>query len=89
VPGHDEPGGRARGRFVMRNDELRDVKVRLADAAERGEQLEVILVLRGLVQALAGGTRWRMRTDARRIVTFGADAVIAVTPISRHATSRA
>ncbi|HJQ84123.1 MAG TPA: hypothetical protein VKA21_08610 [Candidatus Binatia bacterium] len=56
------------------------VDTRLAEAAARGETLEMILVLRGSVRP-AGSGRWRVRLVGGRVVTFGADAVIAATPV--------
>ena len=63
--------------------------VRLVEAAERGEPLEVILVLRGRVRRAGGGGRWRMRAQGGRMVTFAGDWVVAATPLpSRAEASR-
>lgn len=60
---------------------------RLIEAAEIGEPLELILVLRGKVRPASGrdSRRWRLRVDGRRVVTFEADAVVAVTPMPQAA----
>jgi hypothetical protein len=59
------------------------VDARLAHAAENGEQVEVILVVRGKVRLArgAGGRRWRMRVEGQRVLTFPADCVVAATPV--------
>jgi len=59
------------------------VEARLAHAAENGEQVEVILVVRGKVRLArgAGGRRWRMRVEGQRVLTFPADCVVAATPV--------
>ena len=53
------------------------IEGRLADAAATGETLELILVLRGKVRPAPGKSRWRIRVEGRRVVTFGAEAVVA------------
>ena len=58
---------------------------RLAEAAERGQPLEVILVLRGSVRATARAGRWRMRLHDGRVLTFDGECVVAVTPTPRPA----
>jgi hypothetical protein len=60
------------------------VEMRLAEAAARGETLEVILVLRGRLSRAAGAGRWRIRVDGQRGFTFRADAVVAVTGTGRR-----
>jgi hypothetical protein len=57
------------------------LEARLADAAERGESLELILVLRGRVRPARGLRRWRIRLQARKSVTISADWVLAATPV--------
>ena len=59
------------------------VDARLVEAAETGERLEVILVVRGRVRLArgTGGRRWRMRVDGQRVLTFPADCVVAATPV--------
>lgn len=67
---------------MKRADEVAaGVNLRLREAAESGAPLELILVLRGTVQAVAGG-RWRIRIPGRPAVTFPAGAVVAATAIA-------
>ena len=61
---------------------------RLAEAVERGQTLEVILVLRGRVRPVAGGRRWRIRVEGGRVVTFAGDWVVAATPVTPRAGLR-
>ena len=58
---------------------------RLAEAADRGQALEVILVLRGSVRATARAGRWRMRLHDGHVLTFDGGCVVAVTPTPRPA----
>lgn len=58
---------------------VRSIEARLTEATARGEPLEVILSVRGRVRA-AGPGRWRIRTADDHILTFRAEAVVAVTP---------
>jgi hypothetical protein len=60
--------------------DLASINARLAEAAERGEEVEVILVLSGCVRRVAGTDRWRIRAAGRRVVTFRAESVVAATP---------
>lgn len=66
------------------------VDARLTEAAETGERLEVILVVRGKVRLArgAGGRRWRMRVEGQRVLTFPADCVVAATPVPPAARGR-
>jgi hypothetical protein len=64
------------------------VETRLTDAALSGEQLEVILVLRGRVRRTAGDGRWRIRALGGHAVTFPSGAVVAATPVTVPARSR-
>ena len=57
--------------------------VRLAEAAERGQTLEVILVVRGSVRRAAGAGRWRIRLESGRVLTFDGEWVVAATPAPR------
>jgi hypothetical protein len=56
---------------------------RLTEATAAGETLEVILVLRGRVRPAPGAGRWRLKLHDGRVLTFAADAVVAVTPVAR------
>lgn len=69
------------------NENVRGINARLAEAAERGETLEVILVLRGKVRVARGSDRWRIREAGGRVLTFRATAVVAATTIARAETS--
>lgn len=72
------------GRTTSGPDEnARGINARLADAAARGETLEVILVLRGKVRVARGSDRWRIREVGGRVLTFRATAVVAATPVAR------
>ncbi len=62
--------------------------IRLAEAVELGQTLEVILVLRGKVRRVAGGRRWRIRVEGGRVVTFAGDWVVAATPVTPRAGPR-
>jgi hypothetical protein len=66
------------------------VNARLVEAAEAGQTIEVILVVRGKVRPVRGPDRrrWRMRVDSDHILTFRADSVVAATPIPRAPGSR-
>jgi hypothetical protein len=59
------------------------VNARLIEAAERGQRVEVILVVRGKIRPVRGsdGRRWRMRIDRDHVLTFRADTVVAATPL--------
>jgi hypothetical protein len=59
------------------------VNARLVDAAEHGQTIELILVVRGRVRPVRGteGRRWRMRIDRDHVLTFRADTVVAATPL--------
>ena len=71
------------GRRIGPDDSAHGINARLADAAARGETLEVILVLRGKVRVARGSDRWRIREAGGRVLTFRATAVVAATPIER------
>jgi hypothetical protein len=53
------------------------IDARLVEAAIAGEDVEVILVLRGRVRRAPGNDRWRIRVEGRHVVTFRAGAVVA------------
>jgi hypothetical protein len=57
---------------------------RLAQVAAEGEKVEVILVLRGSVRPVDGsrGTRWRVRLEGDRVLTFRAEWVLAARSLS-------
>jgi hypothetical protein len=61
------------------------VNARLGAAAETGQTIEVILVVRGKVRPVRGvdRRRWRMRVDRDHVLTFRADSVVAATPVPR------
>jgi hypothetical protein len=61
------------------------VNARLVEAAEAGQTIEVILVVRGKIRPVRGATRgrWRMRVDSDHVLTFRADSVVAATPVPR------
>jgi len=63
------------------------VNARLREAAERGEALELILVLRGKVRPAWGKDpgRWHLRIRGQPVFTFPAESVVAATPICRAA----
>ena len=63
---------------------MHELEGRLADAAETGSTLEVIVVLRGHVRRGSRPGRWRMRLTGGGLATFTADAVVAVTPVARR-----
>ncbi len=62
------------------------VNARLAEAAETGQTVEVILVVRGKIRPVRGADRrrWRMRVDSDHVLTFRADTVVAATPVVRN-----
>ena len=62
--------------------------LRLVEMAERGQAVEVILVLRGRIRRASDGRRWRMRAQEGHVVTFAADWVVAATPIPARAGPR-
>jgi hypothetical protein len=68
---------------IARDRDFAGGDARLADAAARGEQLELVLVLRGSVRP-AGRSRWRMRVAGGRVLTFAAEWVVAATRLPRR-----
>ena len=82
----DELRNHSRGEHAMiaADADVSSVNSRLAAAAEGGETLEVILVLRGKVRRAAGSGRWRMQLQGRRVLTFQADCVLATTAVARR-----
>jgi hypothetical protein len=64
--------------------DVSSVNGRLAAAAESGETLEVILVVRGKVRRATGASRWRIHLEGRRVLTFQADCVLATTAMVRR-----
>ena len=69
--------------MIARDAAPATLDARLAEAAERGQTLEVILVLRGSVRQAAGAGRWRIRLENGRVLTFDGECVVAATPIPR------
>lgn len=69
--------------MIARDRDVSAINTRLTDAALRGEDLEVILVLRGRVRRAPGGDRWRIRAEGRHVFTFRAESVVAATPTPR------
>ena len=61
------------------------IEARLAEAAESGETLEVILVVRGKMRRAARAGRWRIRLVTGGVLTFAADLVLAATRVPRPA----
>ncbi len=68
-----------------RDNDTGTVNARLAEAAENGDTVEVILVVRGKIRPVRGADRrrWRMRIDSDHVLTFRADSVVAATPVAR------
>jgi hypothetical protein len=81
-------GGGREDAVSARDLDVAVVNARLDEAARSGEKLEVILVLRGRVRSVAGGSRWRIRLEGGRVLTFRADAVVAATPVGPSARRR-
>jgi len=77
-------GSRRESTVIAADADISSVNSRLAAAAEGGETLEVILVLRGRVRRAAGSGRWRMQLEGRRVLTFQADCVLATTAVARR-----
>ena len=73
--------------MIARDTTPETLDTRLAEAAERGQTLEVILVLRGKVRPVAGGRRWRTRVEGGRVVTSAGDWVVAATPVTTRGGS--
>jgi hypothetical protein len=65
--------------------DISEVNARLVEAAEAGQTIEIILVVRGKVRPVRGPDmrRWRMRVDSDHVLTFRADSVVAATPVPR------
>ena len=61
------------------------ISARLREAAEKGEALELILVLRGKVRPAWGKDRgrWHVRVRGQPVFTFPAESVVAATPLTR------
>jgi len=70
--------------MIAADADVSSVNSRLAAAAEGGETLEVILVLRGKVRRAVGSGRWRIQLEGRRVLTFQADCVLATTAVARR-----
>jgi hypothetical protein len=70
---------------TARDRDVEAVNTRLTQAAADGEDLEVILVLRGRVRRAGGADRWRIRAPGRHVFTFRAESVLAATPVPRPA----
>ena len=69
--------------MIARDGTAAAIQGRLTEATAAGETLEVILVLRGRVRPAPGAGRWRLKLHDGRVLTFAADAVVAVTPVAR------
>src|SRR5439155_20681055 len=67
-------------RVIARDTTPETLDTRLAEAVERGQTLEVILVLRGKVRPVDGGGRGRIGVEGGRVATFAGDWVVAATP---------
>jgi hypothetical protein len=64
--------------------DISEVNARLVEAAEAGQTIEIILVVRGKVRPVRPDMRrWRMRVDSDHVLTFRADSVVAATPVPR------
>ena len=61
------------------------IDARLAEAADSGDTVEVILVLRGKMRRAARTGRWRIRLATGGVLTFAADLVLAATRMPRPA----
>ncbi len=68
-----------------KTSDISAVNARLAEAAESGQTVEVILVVRGKIRPVRGADRrrWRMRVDSDHVLTFRSDTVVAATPVVR------
>jgi hypothetical protein len=68
-------------------DDASVINARLREAAEKGEPLELIVVLRGKVRPAWGKDRgrWHVRVPGQPVFTFPAESVVAATPIARAA----
>ena len=71
--------------MVAKDIDASTIDARLREAAETGEGLELILVLRGKVRPAWGKDpgRWHLRIRGQPVFTFPAEAVVAATPIRR------
>jgi hypothetical protein len=74
-----------------RDLDLSAVNARLVEAAESGQTVEVILVVRGRIRPVRGADRrrWRMRVDRDHVLTFHAESVVAATPVPCASSPRA
>lgn len=70
--------------MIRRDTDETSMSLRLAEASERGEAVELILVARGVLRPGVGTGRWRLRVDGRRVLSFDAGAVLALTPVGRQ-----
>lgn len=75
---------------ISRDVDLRVVNARLTEAAELGQTVEVILVVRGKIRPVGGPDRrrWRMRVDGDHVLTFRAESVVAATAVTRNGSRR-
>jgi len=84
IPGADRAAV-SEGAFVIARDlDVASIDARLVEAAEKGEILEVVLMLRGTVRRAAGSSRWRVRVAGGRVLTFAAEWVVAATSLPRR-----
>ena len=70
-------------REALRAGSPAGIEARLAQAAETGETLELILVLRGRVRRSTRAGRWRVRMIGGGFATFTAETVVAATGVPR------
>jgi hypothetical protein len=77
--------GAAIGDERPRDVDVAGAAARLMEVAADGGPVEVILVVRGTIRPVDGskGTRWRMRLDRDRVLTFRAEWVVATRPAGR------
>jgi len=70
---------------------VREVEARLTAAAEAGQVVEIIVVLRGRIVGLSGKPRlrWRIRTRTGRVVVVRPETLLAITPVAPRAKRRA
>ena len=66
--------------MIARDVDVAGIDARLMEAAQRGETLEVVLMVRGRVRRAAGASRWRIRVAGGKVLTFTAEWVVAATP---------
>jgi hypothetical protein len=80
------PGSRSASEPIDHGCVVRDVDVRLEDAASTGKTLELVVVLRGTVHRRRGHARplWRVRLPDGHYRVVSPESIVAATPVKKE-----